>query len=100
MEAVQNAVKHSGARAVAVRLSDNGRRLTVSDDGTGFDQVRVRAVGAGAGIVSMGDRLDAVGGTVTIESTPGLGTTVSAQVPSTEAPDPVGTGGPSLRKVG
>lgn len=86
MEAVQNAAKHSGARSVAVRVSDDARqwRLTVTDDGTGFDQGQVRAGGAGAGLINMADRLDTVGGTVTVGSVPGGGTTVTALVPMVE----------------
>jgi signal transduction histidine kinase len=82
MEAVQNATKHSGARSVSVRLDANRDRwlLSVSDDGAGFDQPPAGAVRTGAGLANMRDRLDAVGGTVTVESHPGSGTTVTAVV--------------------
>lgn len=88
MEAVQNAAKHSDARSVTVRLAeDPGRwRLTVTDDGAGFDQSHVGGVAAGAGLVNMADRLDTVGGTVTVGSEPGSGTTVTALVPMLEQP--------------
>jgi len=88
MEAVQNAAKHSGARSVTVRLGeDRGQwRLTVIDYGSGFDQAQVRAAGAGAGLANMRDRLDAVGGTVTIDSLSGRGTTVTAVVPMLGGP--------------
>ena len=87
MEAVQNAAKHSGARSVSVRLAANRDRwlLTVSDDGAGFDQAPAGAAGTGAGLANMRDRLDAVGGTVTVGSTPGSGTTVTAAVPREQA---------------
>ena len=83
MEAVQNASKHSGASGVAVRLSEDGGRwsLDVTDDGSGFDQARALADGAGTGLLNMRDRLDAVGGVVTIRSEAGAGTTVSAVGP-------------------
>jgi signal transduction histidine kinase len=83
MEAVQNAVKHSGARSVSVRLGGNSDRwlLTVSDDGAGFDPAPASAVGTGTGLANMRDRLDAVGGTVVVRSRPGTGTTVTAVVP-------------------
>ena len=83
MEAVQNASKHSGASRVAVRLSEDGGRwsLDVTDDGSGFDQARALADGAGTGLLNMRDRLDAVGGVVTIRSEAGAGTTVSAVGP-------------------
>ena len=82
MEAVQNAAKHSGARSVSVRFAtDNGRwRLTVVDDGAGFDPGHVREAEVGVGLASLRDRLDAVGGTLTVESPLGVGTTITAQV--------------------
>jgi signal transduction histidine kinase len=85
MEAVQNAAKHSGAGTVTVRLSEDEDRwrLVIADDGSGFDQSRVRADGGGAGLMNMRDRLDAVGGTVTFGSRSGEGTTVTALVPMT-----------------
>jgi len=83
MEAVQNAAKHSGARNVSVRLGANRDRwlLTVADDGAGFDPA-AGAAGTGAGLANMRDRLDAVGGTVTVGSGYGSGTTVTAVVPT------------------
>ena len=82
-ESVQNAAKHSGAACVAVQLDDGaGRwRLSVVDRGAGFDWQGVVASGTGVGLVNMRDRLDAVGGTLTVESLPGHGTTVIAEVP-------------------
>ena len=87
MEAVQNAAKHSGARSVSVEFGeDQGQcRLTIIDNGAGFDPGQALASGTGAGLVNMRDRLDAVGGTVTVESLFGMGTTVTAVVPRTEA---------------
>ena len=89
MEAVQNAAKHAGSTVVRVRLEEDrsGWRLLVTDDGAGFDAAEVRAAGAGAGLVNMSDRLDAVGGMVSVASSPGGGTAVSARVPRTEGSD-------------
>jgi signal transduction histidine kinase len=86
MEAVQNAAKHSGARCVSVEFGEEQSlcRLTIVDNGAGFDTGQALASGAGAGLVNMRDRLDAVGGTVTVESQSGRGTTVTAAVPRTE----------------
>ncbi len=83
MEAVQNAAKHAGATAVRVRLGLEGDvcRLTVKDDGAGFDATG-GADGEGAGLVNMRDRLDAAGGTLRVVSTLGRGTTVTAAVPA------------------
>ncbi|MDQ1670182.1 MAG: hypothetical protein QOE40_2243 [Actinomycetota bacterium] len=99
MEAVQNAAKHSGADSVTVRLDEDhgSSRLTVTDDGAGFDQALVQAAAAGAGLVNMRDRLDAVGGTVTVAST-GAGTTVTAVVARTDIAEPV-THIPAPRQV-
>ena len=69
-EALQNAVKHSGARHADVRLrgGPDGLTLIVTDDGAGFD---VKAVwGKGLGLVSMAERVEAVGGTLDIRSSP------------------------------
>ena len=85
MEAVQNAAKHSAAGTVSVRVDEDphGWRLTVTDDGTGFDQTHVAAA-SGAGLANMRDRLDTVGGTVAVESLERTGTTVTAVIPRTD----------------
>jgi signal transduction histidine kinase len=84
-----------------VQLGEDQDRwhLTILDNGTGFDQAQVRAGGAGAGLVNMRDRLYAVGGTVTVGSLSGWGTTVAAVVPKTEDLEPARTPVPVPRKV-
>jgi signal transduction histidine kinase len=82
LEALQNAAKHAGAQRVDVRLERTGPqhavlRLLVHDDGAGFDPA---VAGAGAGLANMRDRLDAVGGRVSVDSRPGAGTTMTATV--------------------
>lgn len=80
-EALQNALKYSGARHLTVDLrgAPEGLMLTIDDDGRGFD---VNAVwGKGLGLVSMEERLEAIGGTLHIRSTPGAGTRLEAAVP-------------------
>jgi signal transduction histidine kinase len=88
VEAVQNAAKHSGADAVTVRLSEDREtwRLTVTDDGAGFDPTRARL--EGVGLANMRDRLDAVGGEVRVRSEPGTGTTITAVVARTVTTEP------------
>jgi signal transduction histidine kinase/ActR/RegA family two-component response regulator len=80
-EALQNALKHSKARNVSVHLT--GRRgvlaLSIVDDGVGFDVDD--AVGTGLGLISMNERLDAVGGSLEIRSKPGVGTELTIRVP-------------------
>ena len=85
MEAVQNAAKHSGAATVSVRVDEDSERwrLSVTDDGTGFDQTHATAT-SGVGLANMRDRLDAVGGTVEVTSSKPTGTTVTAVIPRTD----------------
>lgn len=82
LEAVQNAAKHAHADQVTVDLGQDSDywRLRVSDDGTGFDHDEVRDAAAGGGLLNMNDRLSAVGGSVSVTSEPGTGTTVTAVV--------------------
>ena len=80
-EALQNVVKHSGARKidVALRRSSDEIELTVQDLGAGFS---VGATdGFSLGLTSMKERLAAVGGQLRIQSIPRHGTTVRARVP-------------------
>ncbi|MGH3321056.1 MAG: sensor histidine kinase [Streptosporangiaceae bacterium] len=81
-EALANAARHSGARAVRVTLAGDGAALTlsVSDDGRGFDPPDVPP---GQGLAGMRERLAAVGGSVTVDSSPGAGTRVTCVCPST-----------------
>ena len=83
LEAVQNATKHAGATRVLVRLCTNGSLLVleVSDDGAGFD---AGLVTAGAGLSNMRDRIESVGGELSIAEGPDGGTRVVARVPTSE----------------
>jgi len=78
-EALHNALQHSGAAAVRVRLTRSARRviLEVGDDGHGFTP---QAPSAGVGLVSMRERAAAAGGTLAIKSGAG-GTLVRMTVP-------------------
>jgi signal transduction histidine kinase len=86
LEAVQNVVKHAGPGArVAVTLERRagGIACEIVDDGEGFDP---RAADGGVGLVSMRDRIGAVGGELEIASQPRQGTTIRMLVP--EGPSP------------
>lgn len=74
-EAVTNSLKHAHATRVGVRVADMAGRLCVevSDDGVGG----VPATGA---LTALRDRVESIGGTVTISSPPGTGTTVTAML--------------------
>lgn len=81
-EAVTNAIKHSGASRLEVRLQCGGDRLrlTVRDDGQGFDRDRALQGTASLGLLSMAERANLVGGELTIDSGP-EGTEIRAVVP-------------------
>lgn len=74
-EAVANAARHSGGSRIAVSLlrTGSGLRLRVRDHGCGFDAT---APTSGFGLIAMRERARAVGGRLSVESTPGHGTTV------------------------
>ncbi|EKX68534.1 GAF domain-containing protein [Streptomyces ipomoeae] len=82
-EALHNALRHSGAEHVDVTLDrrGGGAVLRVIDDGSGFDPQAIRRAGRHLGLVSMRDRASGVGGTLTVESAPGKGTTIEMEVP-------------------
>jgi signal transduction histidine kinase len=79
-EALVNVAKHAPAAAVhiAVRQVDGNVALTVSDDGPGGASVD----GLGAGLTGLADRVEALGGSFSVESSPGGGTRVSAVISS------------------
>jgi signal transduction histidine kinase len=81
LEALQNFVKHAGRDATArVRLREDTVELCfeVRDTGIGFDQSAARDE---HGLINMRDRIEAVGGQLTIISRPGEGTLVRGTVP-------------------
>jgi signal transduction histidine kinase len=83
-EALANAAKHAGATAVGVSAALEGDHLVleVADDGAGGADPR------GTGLRSLADRVDALGGSLGIESEHGLGTRLVARFPLAEASAP------------
>lgn len=81
-EALRNVVKHSGAASASVSLWTTGKTLDleVRDAGRGFDPASVPAQD-GLGLVSMRERLRLASGELTVESRPGAGARLLAQVP-------------------
>jgi signal transduction histidine kinase len=81
LEAVQNATKHAKATAISVELTGlaDAIELRVTDDGVGF---RPESIQVSSGLANMRDRVEAVGGTVEVTSTPRAGTTIRARVPA------------------
>jgi signal transduction histidine kinase len=80
LEALQNVQKYAVASNATVQLSEtqNVLQFRVDDDGRGFDAARTAR---GAGLTNMEDRLDALGGTLTIVSEPGRSTRISGSLP-------------------
>jgi signal transduction histidine kinase len=80
-EALQNAIKYSGAKTVSVRLTggEEGLTLNIADDGVGFDIEE--AWGKGVGLASMVERIEAMGGTLEVHSQPSEGSCLTATVP-------------------
>ena len=80
-ESLTNAVKHGAPTKVTVTLAESGDavHLTVSDDGSGFEP---QQPSEGFGLIGMHERVHLVGGALELESAPGQGTTVRAQVPA------------------
>jgi signal transduction histidine kinase len=77
-EALTNATKHARASAIAIKIevTDKTLAITISDDGVGgADLAR------GTGLVSLKDRVEALGGRILIESPRGAGTTLRAELP-------------------
>jgi signal transduction histidine kinase len=80
-EAVINAARHGGARHIAVQLRDQPKLcLSVIDDGRGFDVARAKAAPGRHGLRGMAERVDGIGGELSIESRPGHGTHVRVVV--------------------
>ena len=76
-ESLNNAINHSGASRVEIELAlkDDVLTMTIRDFGSGFDRKHTLD---GLGLITMEERMAAVGGTLTIESEPSSGTTVTA----------------------
>lgn len=79
-EAIQNALRHAAAAHVELRLetSSDRVRLTVQDDGKGFPD---GASSGRFGLVGMRERARLLGGSFQVESSPGAGTRITAEVP-------------------
>jgi signal transduction histidine kinase len=77
-EALANVVKHAGARSVSVAVArrDGMVSVEVADDGVGGADAN------GSGLRGLADRIDALGGTLTVDSPSGHGTRVAAEIPS------------------
>jgi signal transduction histidine kinase len=80
LEALQNIAKYANASSVEIELrqGDGLVAFEVRDDGVGFDTA---SAPRGTGLQGMADRVEAIGGTLQVRSTPGAGTSVAGRVP-------------------
>ena len=85
-EALTNVARHAGVGEVTVRLwvGQDTLGLEIEDRGTGFDPL---AVGVSTGLSGMRERVVLVGGQLTIESSPGSGTFITAELPLPVPPE-------------
>jgi signal transduction histidine kinase len=85
-EALTNTAKHAQATAVHIRAEGVGDTLQVEvrDDGRGG-----ATVGRGTGLIGLTDRIEALGGTLTLTSPPGVGTTITITLPLDHPSHPV-----------
>ncbi|HEX2090048.1 MAG TPA: histidine kinase, partial [Actinomycetota bacterium] len=81
LEALQNIAKYADASRAVVSLNRDTGDLVfeVRDDGQGFDPTVVRP---GSGLTNMTDRIEALGGTLSVRSRPGAGTIVEGRLPA------------------
>ena len=77
-EALTNVIKYAGATRAVISITERRDRLfvEVADDGTGG-----ALIGGGTGLVGLADRVEALGGRLEVESPPGRGTRVTAELP-------------------
>jgi signal transduction histidine kinase len=85
-EALTNAIRHSGASRISVRLREAEGQvwLSVTDDGCGFDAAR-NDRGKGLGLLVMRERVAELGGTFSVQSAPREGVRIEARLPSDDS---------------
>lgn len=83
-EAVNNAMKHSGASHISIHLNEDGERvrLSIEDDGRGIVPANENEFDRKNGLINMRDRAEIMGGRFSIESDPNRGTLVIVEVPA------------------
>jgi signal transduction histidine kinase len=97
-EALTNIVKHSAARTVRLTLAYEPRRvrLSISDDGRGFVvHPDLHSYEGHWGLLGMRERATQLRGTLSVQSTPGVGTEIVLLVPSSSSRKPGRTDNPS-----
>jgi signal transduction histidine kinase len=86
-EAMTNVIRHSGVTQadVAVWVANDGIILKIGDKGCGFDPATMRQSGRGAGLLGMQERATLLGGSLTIDAGADIGTTITAEFPTSTA---------------
>jgi signal transduction histidine kinase len=84
-EAMTNALKHSGAESLSVEITeaDDHIDIRVRDEGRGYDPSEHTG---GFGLLGMRERVELLGGRLTVDTAPGAGTTVLARLPVRRRP--------------
>jgi two-component system sensor histidine kinase UhpB len=84
-EAFTNAIRHSRATRVEVRVARAGPAVhcTITDNGEGFERVALESAraGPGLGLAGMAERLSPLGGSLRIETSPGRGVRLDIHIP-------------------
>lgn len=82
-EALNNAVKHSGADSAEIKLSSSGKKLLleIKDNGNGFDYEGIKGKNMGSGLSMIGERAELLKGSWNIQTSPGTGTSIYVAVP-------------------
>jgi signal transduction histidine kinase len=86
-EALTNAARHASVAGITVRfwMQGNKLHLQIDDRGRGFNPDAVMKVARSSGLFGMSERIALVGGRMTIDSAPGAGTTITAELPLDES---------------
>jgi signal transduction histidine kinase len=84
-EAMTNALKHAGAESLSIDIfeAEDAVELRVRDEGRGYDPSEHTG---GFGLLGMRERVELLGGRLTVDTAPGAGTTVRARLPARRRP--------------
>lgn len=87
-EAMTNVARHSGVKEIVVRLWHGLESvgLQIEDQGKGFDPAAALRAGISSGLVGMRERVELLGGQFSLESSPGQGTRITAEIPLESRP--------------
>jgi signal transduction histidine kinase len=82
-ESVNNIIKHSDAAEAEIKIKKFADKvvITIKDDGRGFDTNNIKPSGGGLGLVGIKERTNIIGGTISINSSIGIGTEIRINLP-------------------